>query len=75
MLTAGTQIELHTIPKFDHTRVLHIDAGKYNVDIVQSQDARYATSRYHNTSSVTVLLDLDRESLWSRRVKSQLITL
>ena len=37
---------------------------------------RYATNRYHNTNSVTdILQDLDWESLESRRVKIQLTLL
>ena len=44
--------------------------------MVQRLAARYATNRYHNTSSVTDMLqDLDWESLESRRVKIQLTLL
>ena len=44
--------------------------------MVQRRAARYATNRYHNTSSVTDMLqDLDWESLESRRVKIQLTLL
>ena len=51
-------------------------AGKRKVEMVQRRAARYATNRYHNTSSVTDMLqDLDWESLESRRVKIQLTLL
>ena len=44
--------------------------------MVQRRAARYATNRYHNTSSVTDMLqDVDWESLESRRVKIQLTLL
>ena len=47
--------------------------GKQKIKMVQRLAARYATNRYHNTSSVTDMLqDLDWESLKSRRVKIQL---
>ena len=45
-------------------------------DMVQRRAARYVTNRYHKTSSVTaMLLELDWESLESRRVKIQLTLL
>ena len=51
-------------------------AGKRKIEMVQRRAARYATNRYHNTSSVTDMLqDLDWESLESRRVKIQLTLL
>ena len=51
-------------------------AVKRKVEMVQRRTARYATNRYHNTSSVTDMLqDLDWESLESRRVKIQLTLL
>ena len=51
-------------------------AGKQKIQMVQRQEARYATNCYHNTSSVTDMLqDLDWESLESRRVKIQLTLL
>ena len=50
--------------------------GKQKIEMVQRRAARYATNRYHNTSSVTDMLqDLDWESLESRRVKIQLTLL
>ena len=50
--------------------------GKQKIKMVQRRAARYATNRYHNTSSVTEMLqDLDWESLESRRVKIQLTLL
>ena len=43
------------------------------VEMVQRRAARYATNRYHNTSSVTTMLDqLDWETLEDRRTKAQL---
>ena len=43
------------------------------VEMVQRRAARYATNRYHNTSSVTTMLDqLDWETLEDRRIKAQL---
>ena len=51
-------------------------AGKRKIEMVQRRAARYATNRYHNTSSVTDMLqELDWESLESRRVKIQLTLL
>ena len=44
------------------------------IEMVQRRAARYLTNRYHNTSSVTSLLDhLEWETLESRRTKNQLI--
>ena len=44
--------------------------------MVQRRAARYVTNRYHNTSSVTSMLEhLEWESLESRRVKCQLTML
>ncbi|KAH3879321.1 hypothetical protein DPMN_003223 [Dreissena polymorpha] len=41
--------------------------------MVQRRAARYVTNRYHNTSSVTSMLDhLQWETLESRRTKAQL---
>ena len=46
------------------------------VEMVQQRSARYVTSWYHNTSSVTSVLDhLEWESLESQRAKNQLIML
>ena len=46
------------------------------VEIVQRRSARYVTNRYHNTTSVTSMLDhLEWESLESRRAKNQLTML
>ena len=51
-------------------------SGKHKLEMVQRRAARYVTNRYHNTSSVTeMLLELDWESLESRRVKIQLTLL
>ena len=45
----------------------------YKLEMVQRRAARYVTNRYHNTSSVTSMLDhLQWESLESRRTKAQL---
>ena len=42
------------------------------LEMVQRRAARYVTNRYHNTSSVTSMLEhLELESLESRRVKCQ----
>ena len=44
------------------------------IEMVQRRAARYVTNRYHNTSSVTSMLDhLVWETLESRRTKNQLI--
>ena len=44
------------------------------IEMVQRKAARYVTNRYHNTSSVTSMLDhLEWETLESRRSKNQLI--
>ena len=46
------------------------------IEMVQRRAARYVTNRYHNTSSVTNMLDhLGWESLESRRTKAQLTML
>ena len=46
----------------------------HKLEMVQRRAARYATNRYHNTSSVTSMLDhLDWESLVARRTKHRLI--
>ena len=46
------------------------------LEMVQRRAARYVTNRYHNTSSVTSMLEhLEWESLESRRVKCQLTML
>ena len=46
------------------------------LEIVQRRAARYVTNRYHNTSSVTSMLEyLEWESLESKRVKCQLTML
>ena len=43
------------------------------VEMVQRRAARYVINRYHNTSSVTSMLDhLEWESLEARRAKNQL---
>ena len=45
----------------------------YKLEKVQRRAARYATNRYHNTSSVSEMLDnLNWEALESRRTKAQL---
>ena len=50
--------------------------GKHKLEMVQRRAAGYATNRYHNTSSVTDMLqELDWECLESRRVKIQLTLL
>ena len=48
--------------------------SKHKLEMVQRRAARYATNRYHNTSSVTSMLtDLNWNTLESRRSKSQLV--
>ena len=45
----------------------------YKLEMVQRRAARYAINRYHNTSSVSEMLDhLNWETLESRRTKAQL---
>ena len=45
----------------------------YKLEMVQLRATRYATNRYHNTSSVSEMLDhLNWETLESRRTKAQL---
>ena len=45
----------------------------HKLEMVQRRAARYATNRYHNTSSVSEMLDhLNWETLESRRTKAQL---
>ena len=47
-----------------------------NIEMVQHRTARSTLNRYQNTSSVTSMLDeLSRETLKSRRIKPQLTTL
>ena len=65
-----------------HTGVLLSLRSPYTQDyinkleMVQRRAARYVTNRYHNTSSVTSMLEhLEWESLESRRVKCQLTLL
>ena len=44
----------------------------YKLEMVQQRAARYTTNRYHNTSSVSEMLDhLNWETLKSRRTKAQ----
>lgn len=44
------------------------------VEMVQRRAARYVTNRYHNTSSVTTMLDhLEWETLEARRTKNRLV--
>ena len=48
----------------------HTDQSKQKLEMVQRRSARYCTNRYHNTSSVTDMLqDLNWEMLESRRTK------
>ena len=50
------------------------DRNKQKLEMVQRRAARYATNRYHNTSSVTSMLnDLGWETLETRRTKSQIL--
>ena len=52
----------------------HTDQSKQKLEMVQRRSARYCTNRYHNTSSVTDMLqDLNWETLESRRTKLQLV--
>ena len=52
----------------------HTDQSKQKLEMVQRRSARYCTNRYHNTSSVTDMLqDLNRETLESRRTKLKLV--
>jgi len=51
----------------------HTTSAIHKIEMVQRRAARYTTSRYHNTSSVTDMLEkLKWESLESRRTKQQL---
>ena len=46
----------------------------YKLEMLQKRAARYVTNRYHNTSSVSSMIDhLGWETLESRRTKAQLI--
>jgi hypothetical protein len=48
----------------------------YKIEMVQRRAARYVTNRYHNTSSVSSMIDhLGWETLESRRTKVQLTML
>ena len=52
----------------------HTDKYSHKLEMVQRRAARYCTNRYHNTSSVTDMLqDLNWETLESRRTKLQLV--
>ena len=54
----------------------HIKTGQHKVEMVQRRAARYVTSRYRNTSSVTDMLEeREWESLESRRVKARVTML
>ena len=54
----------------------HTDKYNYKLEMVQRRAARYCTNRYHNTSSVTDMLqDLNWETLESRRTKLQLVVM
>ena len=58
--------------RLDH--VQYTDQSKQKLEMVQRRSARYCTNRYHNTSSVTDMLqDLNWEMLESRRTKLQLV--
>ena len=51
----------------------HTDQSTHKLEMVQRRAARYCTNRYHNTSSVTEMLqNLQWETLESRRTKIQL---
>ena len=52
----------------------HTHKYSHKLEMVQKRAARYCTNRYHNTSSVTDMLqDLNWETLESRRTKLQLV--
>ena len=52
----------------------HTVQSKQKLEMVQRRAAMYCTNRYHNTSSVTDMLqDLNWETLESRRTKLQLV--
>ena len=44
----------------------HTHRAKHKLEMVQRKAARYCTNRYHNTSSVTEMLDLQLETFESR---------
>ena len=51
----------------------HQKKYEQNIEMVQRRAARFTLNRYHNTSSVTSMLDeLSWETLKSRRIKFQL---
>ena len=51
----------------------HKGVDENKIEMIQRRAARYVTNRYHNTSSVTEMLDdLGWETLKTRRVKAQL---
>ena len=52
----------------------HTEECIQKIEMVQQRAARYVTNRYHNTSSMTSMLDhLEWETLESRITKNQLI--
>ena len=53
----------------------HTNRAKHKLEMVQRRAARYCANRYHNTSSVTEMLDLQLETLESRLTKIQLTRL
>ena len=54
----------------------HLEGEISKLEAVQRRAARYATNRYHNTSSVTDMLkELEWDTLQQRRCKSRLTTL
>ena len=56
-----------------HLYETNTDQSTHKLEMVQRRAARYCTNRYHNTSSVTEMLqDLQWETLESRRTKIQL---
>ena len=51
----------------------HQEQDKQRLEMIQRRDTRYVANRYHNTSSVSDMLDqLEWPSLESRRTNSRL---
>ena len=63
-----------SIKNVDHPFCSKSEQNNLTLEMVQRRSARYCTNRYHNTSSVTDMLqDLNWETLESRRTKLQLV--
>ena len=72
--TASCSMVRPLLEYFSTVRSPYTHEYVHKLEMVQRRAARYVTNRYHNTSSVTSMLDhLDWESLEARRTKHQLI--